>query len=419
MNYGLIGGKLGHSHSPQLHAALGTTDYQLLECTPATLDAFLKEKTFAGINVTIPYKETVLSYLDEIDPKAKEIGSVNTIIHEQGRLKGYNTDYHGIRYLLAKHEVLIKQQKVLILGSGGTSKTAQVVMQDLCAKEILVVSRDHKQGRDGITFLTYEEIQAGYDADVVINTTPIGMYPNSDAQVIDLLCFTCHTVIDVIYNPLQTALLYQAAQLGKKAVGGLEMLVAQAVHANALFQKKEHSVARIHELYVELYRSLVNIVFIGMPGSGKSSIALQVAQSVNKTMQDMDLLIEAEANQTIAQLFQQYGEAHFRSFEHELAVRLASKQNQVLSTGGGIVKNKENIRSLKQNGLLFFIDREVQQLELSDKRPLSQTREANLRLYEERYPLYLDASDAVITNNGSEEEAIKQIMEEYHEITSH
>lgn len=419
MKYGLIGGKLGHSHSPKLHTALGTPLYELLELTPDELDQFLRTKEFAGINVTIPYKETVIPYLDEIDARARQIGSVNTIVNRSGILTGYNTDYDGFRYLLDKHNVTILNQKILIIGSGGTSKTVQAVMKDLKAKEIVVVSRSKKQVQNGISVLTYEEIDSCYDADIIINTTPVGMYPQISEQIIDLTLYHCHTVIDVIYNPLQTALLSQAKALKRNAIGGLEMLVAQAVYANALFQAVSHPQSKIHELYVSLYRSLVNFVFIGMPGSGKSSLAMKISQLTNKTMQDMDQLIETQAKQSITQIFRQYGEPHFRELEHTLAASLSSRQNQVISTGGGIIKNLENIRLLQHNGLILFIDRDVSRLEINDKRPLSQTVEANLQLYQERYPLYLKASTKVISNNGNEAEAIQQILEVYHEITSY
>ena len=414
MMYGLIGEKLGHSYSKIIHEKLSTFEYQLQELQKQELPQCLTQKNFLGINVTIPYKEMVIPYLDEIDEKAKRIGSVNTVIHKDGKLCGYNTDYDGFLYMLQKHHVSVTDSKVLILGSGGTSKTASCVMKDLSAREIIIASRTASSNT-----ISYQELSNHHDVDIIVNTTPLGMYPLIEAQAIDLSLFAnCHTVIDVIYNPFQTRLLQQANELEKKVIGGLEMLIAQAVYANEKFHSTKHDPHIIDTLYHSIKKDLLNIVLIGMPGSGKSSIAKQLSSLLGKTLIDTDEVVVSTYQQSIKEMFEEHGELYFREKECEVVALFAGKNNQIISTGGGVILSKRNMQNLRSNGIVIFIERDVNELSIDANRPLSTCLSDNELLYRKRYPYYKQYSDIAIKNDQGIDQVVTKIKEYYDEITS-
>ncbi len=392
MKYGLIGEKLGHSFSKEIHEKLADYTYELKELKPEELDGFMKAKAFNAINVTIPYKQAVMPYLDKILPIAKEIGAVNTVINCEGELCGYNTDILGLRALLSHNKIPLYGKKVLILGSGGTSHTARVLVRELGAAEIHIISRS---GKDGIT---YEEAYANHkDAQIVINTTPCGMYPDIDSSPLDLSQFSAlEGVIDVVYNPLRTPLVLQAKKRGIPADGGLLMLVAQAVYAVDLFVDSFEE-ERIIEIYRQILAQKENIVLIGMPGCGKSTVGQSLAKKLGRLFYDTDTLIQERFGKTPAEIINQEGEAAFR--EKESAVirdTVTAKTGCIIATGGGAILRDENIENLKKNGKIFFLDRPLELLVTTKDRPLSGNRELLEKRYNERYDRYCEAADVSI-----------------------
>ena len=354
MTYGLIGEKLEHSFSKEIHNKLFGYQYELKEIEHEELDAFMKKKNFKAINVTIPYKEKVIPYLDFIDETAKNIGAVNTIVNKDGKIFGYNTDFMGMRALITKNNISLENKKVLILGSGGTSKTACAVAEDLNAKEIFRVSRD---GKDGC--ITYEDAQNIHaDADVIINTTPCGMYPNINTMAVDIANFPMlSAVVDAVYNPLRTRIVCDALERGVTAVGGLYMLVAQAAFAAELFINQSADSDKIDEIYRELFSQKQNIVLIGMPGSGKTTIGKALSEKLNMEFIDTDQKIVDNTNKTIPDIFAECGEETFRDLENQTIFEVSKKQQSIIATGGGAILRKENVKLLSQNGRIYFIDR--------------------------------------------------------------
>lgn len=419
MEYGLIGEKLGHSFSKIIHEKLADYTYELCPLAKGELDAFMTARQFKAINVTIPYKQDVIPYCDVLDDSAKKIGVVNTIVNRDGKLFGYNTDFAGFLYNLNAHDIILKDKKVMICGSGGTCKTVTAVAQHMGAKEILVVSRSKKENT-----VTYEECIHHKDVDVIVNASPKGMYPNNGESPLDLSNFpNCKAVVDVIYNPLKTRLLQQAEQLGMKAVNGLEMLVAQAKFAVEHFLSTEIPDHKIDQITLELLKQLTNIVLIGMPSSGKTLTGQALCKYIDKTFIDTDAVIVKRAGMSIKEMFAQYGEAHFRQLEHDVIEELSKQNGLIIATGGGSIKNEENIRNLKQNGVVMFIDRDLEHLLVTDDRPLSKDTDAVAKLYEERYPLYTKYGDLRVPNNYPMEisqqeldELMNTILEGYHEI---
>ena len=393
MEYGLIGEKLSHSFSKIIHSEICDYDYSLKELKPEEVAAFMKDADFKGINVTIPYKQEVMKYLDEISPAAEKIGAVNTVVNRGGRLVGYNTDFHGLSALIKHAKVEIKDKKVLILGSGGTSKTAAAVAESMCAATVLKVSRT---GGDGL--LTYSEAETYHsDCDVIINTTPCGMYPKIGLAAIDIDKFTnLSGVIDVVYNPLSSALVTSAKQRGIKAEGGLYMLVAQAVFAAEKFADKSFSTDIIDSIYEKILKKERNIVLIGMPSSGKSTLGKVLAKEYGKDFIDSDEEIVKLCGMPISEIFSLYGEAHFREIEALVIANLSKMQNAVIATGGGAVLNKRNLDLLKENGVVLFLDRPLEELIATDDRPLSSTADAVRRRYEERYDIYKSSAEKIV-----------------------
>lgn len=410
MEYGLIGEKLGHSFSKIIHAEITNYEYELKELAKSELDGFFKNPEFKAINVTIPYKQDVIPYLDVIDGTAKKIGAVNTVVNKDGRLYGYNTDFSGLKALIEHAGIVLKDKKVLILGSGGTSKTALAVAEALGATEIYRVSRTGGEG-----LITYTEAESKhYDTDVIINTTPCGMYPNTKGAAVDIFKFTkLSGVVDAIYNPLNTELVTKAKELGIKATGGLYMLVAQAIFAVEKFTNNDIDKSQIDRIYNKLFLEKRNLVLIGMPSCGKTTIGKEIANSLSKEFIDCDEEIVKKEGISIPEIFERYGEAYFRKIETEVIAELSKRQSAVISTGGGAVLNKSNIDRLRQNGFIVFIDRPLQMLITTDDRPLSSNREQLTKRYNERYEIYCNSADFKVQNDCELEAVTAKIKEAF------
>lgn len=406
--YGLIGGKLGHSYSKIIHEQIADYTYELMPLpTEAEARAFMEKRTFAAINVTIPYKQLVIPYCDVVDPKAQAIGAVNTIVNRDGKLYGYNTDYAGFAYLAKAHGVDFAGKTVLILGTGGTHSTVTAVCRDGGAKEILTASRT---GKDGA--LLYSEAMHRRDVQIVVNTTPSGMYPNVGQCLIDPKAFPrLEAVLDVIYNPFRTELLLRTEDCGVTAAGGFEMLVAQAVFAAEHFTGKTlDSAAIIPDVSRRLRHELANVSIIGMPGCGKSTVGAALAKRLGKKFVDLDAEIERRTGYTIPDIFAQEGEVAFRRYEADVLADIAKGNSQVIACGGGVIKNPANSRALRQNGPVLWVRRPLERL-ATGGRPLSKGGAALKQLEAERTPLYSAASTAVLENNGTLAEAVERAVE--------
>ena len=415
MEYGLIGARLGHSFSPEIHKKIADYRYELCELTPEGVEKLMRERSFRAINVTIPYKETVIPMLDEISTEARRIGAVNTVVNRGGRLYGYNTDYSGAAALVRRVGMPVKGKKVLILGTGGTSKTLHAVAEDMGAGEIVTVSRTAGEGR-----VTYAEALAHHtDAGVIVNTTPVGMFPHGDGCPIDPGAFPqlCG-VVDVVYNPLSTRLVSAARARGIPAEGGLYMLAAQAVYASALFRDIPADTADIDRVYRAVLAEKRNIVLIGMPSCGKSTVGARIAGLLGRRLVDTDALVESVAGRSIPEIFAGEGEAAFRALEREAVASAAAGSGAVIATGGGAVLDPANVAALKQNGELFFRDRPTELLTATDDRPLARDRESLRKRYEERLPLYMSAADAHIDGAGSIDDVARAVIQKYKEDIS-
>lgn len=404
--YGLLGGRLKHSLSPQIHKYLCGYDYSLFEMAEEDVASFIKKADFNAINVTIPYKKTVMPYLTRIDDMAKKIGSVNTIKKEKdGTLSGYNTDYFGFSYLLKSNNMSVKNKKCLILGSGGSAVTVNAVLTDLGAKSIFVISRS---GEDN-----YENISKHHDAEVIVNTTPVGMYPKNLEAPINLYDFKkCEAVVDIIYNPLKTKLLLDAERLNIKNSNGLSMLVAQAKMAAEIFIDKKIEDSEIERVLSQMEKDAQNIILIGMPGCGKSTLAKILSKKLNRQMIDTDNLIEEYAQKTIPEIFEEDGEDVFREFETKAAYNAGQKLTQVIATGGGIVKKQENYDCLRQNGFIVFLDRNIEEL-ATGGRPLSTGLDRLKEMYKERYPLYVSLADCTVKIEKTPQKTATEILKNF------
>lgn len=404
--YGCIGKKLTHSFSKEIHSKLADYEYELIELCEEEIKPFFEKRNFEAINVTIPYKETVLPYLDFVSDIARRIGAVNTIVNKDGKLYGYNTDYYGMKALIEKIGIILKDKKVLILGTGGTSKTAQVVAQNLGASVILVVSRSKKEN-----CITYEEaVKKHSDADVIINTTPSGMYPNCDSKPIDISAFTSlKGVVDAVYNPLSTNLVTDAKKRGIKAEGGLYMLVMQAVVAVEKFLDIQIPLETADNVFHTILSSKENIVLTGMPGSGKSTIG-KLLEIDGFDFIDTDAEIEKRCGCTIKELISTKGEKYFRDLESEVIRDASSESSRIISTGGGAILREENVSCLKRNGKLFFINADLKRLHATDDRPLSDTYEKLEKLYSERLGIYQATADVIVPDLPTPDEEAKYIL---------
>lgn len=410
MKYGLIAERVGHSFSADIHKKLFGYDYELKAISREDIASFMKSKEFSAINVTIPYKETVIPYLDYVNEVASEIGAVNTIVNREGKLCGYNTDAAGMTSLINKNSIVIKGKKVLVLGSGGTSKTAVYVARSLGCSSVYRCSRT---ARDGC--ISYEDAVSDHpDADVIINTTPCGMYPEIGVAAIDINKFAkLSAVVDAVYNPLRSKLVCDALDKGIKAVGGLYMLVAQAAFAAEKFIGKSVATERIDEIYNEIYQAKQNIVLIGMPGCGKSASGRFLAEKTNRVLLDTDKLITEKTGRTPNEIITTDGEKAFRDIESDIIKDISSRQGVIISTGGGAVLRKINVELLRENGRIYFIDRPLDDIRVSNDRPLSSDRASLEKRYNERYGIYLSSCDKrIIPVDGAELNA-NMILEEF------
>ena len=411
MKFGLIGERLGHSFSKTIHERLGY-EYELREIKPTDFDAFMRRRDFYCINVTIPYKEAVIPYLDWIHEPAKEVGAVNLILHYGGKLYGYNTDIPGMAELFGYANIDPKGKKAAILGSGGTSKTAAAVLTQKGAREILRISRS---GRDGA--ITYEELYEKHsDVEIIVNTTPVGMYPNIWDCPVDISAFErLEGIIDAVYNPINTTLVKNARARGIKAEGGLYMLVAQAMIASEIFldENGNSHPSLIEKMYNEIRASKENIVLIGMPASGKSTVGKIVAERLGRKFVDTDEIITERIGMSIKEYFEKHGEEEFRKVESEVISDLATETSLVIATGGGAILADDNVYNLKFNGRLFFIDRPLECLIPTEDRPLSSDRESIIKRYNERYLIYRGSCDVHIKGDLSAEKIADMILENF------
>ncbi len=393
--YGLIGYPLGHSFSPQIHKALGGYEYSLFPLKEGDVGAFLQKKEFDAINVTIPYKQTVMPFLDRISPEAEAIGSVNTVVKEaNGTLSGYNTDVFGVEKMLEKGKIEVLGKKALVLGSGGSSKTVVFVLKRLGARSVTVISRG---GEDN-----YENIQRHADAEIIVNTTPLGMYPKNGVSAVDLSLFPrLEGAVDLIYNPEKTAFLLQAEELGIKHVGGLYMLVSQAARASEYFVGKEGACAKIEDTYSEIFRQMRNITLVGMPGCGKSTVGRELGVLLGREVLDADECFTAKFGRTPSDVITNDGEARFRELETEILREITARSGVIICTGGGAVTIPENHALIRQNGKVVFINRDISLL-ATDGRPLSAGGIDKItELWNTRLPLYRAVCDFEITTDNT------------------
>ena len=400
---GLLGEKLGHSYSPQIHSMLADYEYKLFEKSPEELEDFLKSGEFDGLNVTIPYKKSVMPYCAELSPTAAQIGSVNTIVRRSdGSLYGDNTDAFGFENLIVHNGIEVKGKKALVLGTGGASVTAQAVLKNLGASEVVVISR---KGEDN-----YENIAKHADAEIIANTTPVGMYPNNGKAAVDLTQFPkLSGVLDVVYNPARTALLLQAEKLCIPCAGGLYMLVSQAKRSCELFTGKSIPDSEIDRIERVLSHQMQNIVIIGMPGSGKTAVSTMLAERLGRKILDTDMIVSEKAGMTIPEIFAAQSEAGFRKLETEATAEVGKLSGNIISTGGGVVTVADNYELLHQNGVIVWIERDTNKL-ARDGRPISLSSDLN-ELYAARLPLYERFADIKADNNGDINDTVNAIME--------
>ena len=407
LQYACIGEHLPHSFSAEIHRQIGGYGYGLKELSPEELPAFLAARSFRGINVTIPYKQAVIPYLDEIDGTARAIGAVNTVVNRGGKLYGYNTDLYGLVRLIRRAGLDPGGRNVLIPGTGGTSRTASFAAEQLGAREVLRISRTGREGS-----LTYEEALRNHtDAEIILNTTPCGMFPEPFAQPLPLEPFSrLRGVADVIYNPLRSRLVLEARRLGLPAEGGLYMLVAQAVRASELFLDTSYPESLTEDIYGRILREKENIVLIGMPGSGKSAVGRVLAELSGKPLDDTDRLVVEKAGKPITDIFREDGEPAFRELESAVIRDLSKQGGRIISTGGGAVLRPENVAALRQNGRLFWLNRNPDMLVPTGDRPLADTEAKMKRLYAEREPVYRAAADVMIPVSGTPEDTASLIL---------
>lgn len=401
MKCGLLGRKLGHSYSPQIHSHLGSYSYDLFEVEPDNLGEFLRHGDFHGLNVTIPYKKEVIPFCHELSDVAMQLGAVNTIVRRaDGTLIGHNTDYFGFCSMLTRSKLQVAGKKVLVLGSGGASATVTAALTQKGA-HVVVVSRS---GDDN-----YGNLERHTDASVIVNTTPVGMYPNVGVAAIDISLFLrLEGVLDVVYNPARTQLLLDAESMGLVTENGLWMLVSQAKESAEWFLGQEISDEQIQMIHSLLRRQMENIILVGMPGCGKSTIGKLLAKKLGKTFVDADAAIIQEAGRSIQEIFADSGETGFRKIETKVLGDLGKQSGLVLATGGGCVTRQENYPLLHQNGTILWLQRDLDKLP-TDGRPLSQANKL-ADMYAVRKELYGKFADVVIDNNGDADQTLARIL---------
>ena len=404
MKCGLLGRKLSHSYSPAIHAQFGDYEYGLFEKEPEEVASFLRQGNWDGLNVTVPYKQAVIPYLDELTPIAAKLGAVNTILRHSGKLIGHNTDFGAFRAMVEKSRLSPAGKKCLVLGSGGASKVVVAVMEDLGA-EVIVISRKGENH--------YQNLHRHQDAAIIVNTTPVGMYPNTGVSPVDLDLFPAlDGVLDVIYNPARTQLLMDAERRGIVAMNGLWMLISQAQEASCMMTGNAVPNETAEQTHTVLRQRMENIVLIGMPGCGTSTVGRMLADRLGKTFVDTDAEIEKMAQKTIPQIFAENGEAYFRVLESRVLEEFGKQSGLVIATGGGCVTQEQNYALLHQNGRIFWLQRDLDKL-ATKGRPLSVDLEG---LYQLRQKLYEDFADCVIRNIGTAQEATAGILAHWEDI---
>lgn len=412
MKYGLVGERLSHSFSKEIHKKIGLYEYEIAEVAREDFPKFVESRDFAGINITIPYKRDIIPYLSHMSERAKKIGAVNVAINRGGELYGYNTDFSGLLALIRRAGFDFSGKTVLIFGTGGSSRTAHAVAEELGASDIVFVSRS---GKDGA--VTYDEAVKKYkNADFIVNTTPSGMFPDTESLPYDIEFSHFENlsgVVDLIFNPLRSNLVNKALLAGIPAVGGLYMLVLQAVYAAELFTGECLGDEIGERIYKELLSEKENIVLTGMPGSGKSTVGKLVAEKLGKKFYDTDEKFE-KVNGNITSYIEKNGEPAFRAEEKRIIKELCeSVAGAVISTGGGAVLDAENVLSLRRNGKIYFLDRDISLIKPTKSRPLSADRNALEKRYRERYHIYLSTCDKRIENNALSSYAAKKITEDF------
>lgn len=400
MQCGLLGRKLSHSYSPQIHASLGDYRYNLYEVEPEDLESFLTKSDFDGLNVTIPYKKAVIDYCDELSPRAKQLGAVNTLVRKNGKLIGHNTDYFGFQSMIEKCGISVTGKKALVLGSGGASATAVAVLTEMGAR-VVTVSRS---GPDN-----YQNLDRHTDAAIIVNATPVGMYPETEESILSLDKFdSLSCVLDLIYNPANTQLLQQAQRRNIPCENGLWMLVAQAKESAEWFTGKHIPYQVIQRIHHCICFEMENIILIGMPGCGKTTVGSLLAQKLNRPFMDADRIIEEKAGISIPEIFATQGEPGFRSLETQVLSEICKISGAVISTGGGCVTRPENYPLLHQNGKIIWLQRNIRNLAV-DGRPLSQVNTME-DMYMHRRPLYQKFSDCSVDNNTDPMSTVQKIL---------
>ena len=398
----LLGRKLGHSRSPEIHAALGDYEYRLCELEPEDIGSFIAAREFSGLNITVPYKKAVMEYLDALTDRAREIGSVNTVLIRDGKLIGDNTDAAGFAYMLRRGGVSVAGKKVIVLGSGGASVAVKYVLRQEGAGEITTIS--HAENN-------YENISRHRDADVVVNTTPVGMWPNCDSSPLEDTFDrfeNLSAVLDIIANPLRTNLMLDADRRGIPTVGGLHMLVAQAAEASRFFAGTDCAEADVEKIVAKIAADMSNIVLIGMPGCGKSSIGQKLSELTGRKFTDSDAVIVERAGKSIPEIFSEDGEEAFRRLESEVLRDIMEEPGQVVATGGGSVTREENYNILRRLGTVVYIERPINRLSRHG-RPLSEGADL-YKMFEQRRGKYEAFADITVKNNKTVISCAKKIL---------
>ena len=404
----LIGEKLGHSFSREIHEKFGA-HYDLVELSEDKLENFVRSRSYACFNVTIPYKQKIAKYLDCLDVSAQEVGCVNTVVEKDGKLVGYNTDIDGLEFLFARSGVCAKGKHAVVLGSGGASKTACALLKRQGAASVTVVGRNRP--------FNYSNYHNLVQTQLLVNATPVGMYPDCENRPVDLQKFpNLQFVADVIYNPLKTPLLLQAERLGLPCANGLSMLVFQAVRAEEIWQEK--SFADVAESVLEeIERRFCNVVLVGMPSCGKTSVGKALAKMLGKTFVDLDEEAEKAEDCCVSQIFRQKGEQYFRTLETDVACRIGKKNGLVIATGGGVVLKRQNVDALRQNGFVVWLQRDLQNL-CTENRPVSQSKGVQ-KIFEERKDLYALSADVAVFNDDSVEKVAEKVKDAFLKSTQH